>query len=216
MLFPGEWHRYHPDPGVGWEEHWLGFAGEYARQLLKKRLFSPRAPVFSVGADHATTGAFARAVELVRLEPVGFQQAVAAVTWEVLGRIHSAERLRAVEADGLGRIVRETKLHLAERLEQPIDLHALANHLAVSYSTLRQAFKHHTGFAPHQYQLELRVAEAKHLLAGSVLPVKEIAARLGFQSPSYFSRLFKNRTGLSPETWRHDAQSGDHASREEH
>jgi hypothetical protein len=26
MLFPGEWHRYSPDPATGWDEHWVAFA----------------------------------------------------------------------------------------------------------------------------------------------------------------------------------------------
>lgn len=80
----------------------------------------------------------------------------------------------------------------------------------VSYSALRQAFKLHTGLAPHEYQLELRVSEAKKLLAGTGLPVKAIADKLGFQSAYYFSRLFKTKTGLSPEAWRHQAHGGDH------
>ena len=210
LLFPGEWHRYQPDPEVGWDEHWVGFDGDCARLLLKNGVISPAEPVFDVGADSDLMAAFARAIELVKLEPPGFQQTLAALVLEVLGHVSSAHRRREITEKGLHPIVNEAKLLLAERLEEPLDLAGLASHLGVSYSALRQAFKLHTGFALHEYRLELRVSEAKKLLAGTELPVKTIADKLGFQSAYYFSRLVKTKTGLSPETWRLQAHGGDH------
>jgi AraC-like DNA-binding protein len=213
LLFPGEWHRYRPTLKVGWDEHWLGFDGDSARLLLHNRVISPAKPVFDVGTDSELMDAFARAIDLVKLEPPGFQQTLAALVLEVLGHICSAHRMREAGEQGLQPIVREAKLLLAEQLVEPVDLAGLASHLAVSYSALRRAFKLHTGFSPHQYQLELRLSEAKKLLGGTVLPVKTIADKLGFQSPYYFSRLFKKKTGLSPEAWRHQAHGGDHLDR---
>lgn len=213
LLFPGEWHRYRPAPEVGWDEHWVGFDGDSARLLLKNGVISPAEPVFDVGADNELMAAFARAIELVKLEPPGFQQTLAALVLEVLGRVSSAPRRREITEKRLHPIVNEAKLLLAERLEEPLNLHGLASHLGVSYSALRQAFKLHTGFALHEYQLELRVSEAKKLLAGTGLPIKTIADNLGFQSAYYFSRLFKTKTALSPEAWRHQAHGGDHLER---
>jgi AraC-like DNA-binding protein len=210
LLFSGEWHRYQPDAEVGWDEHWLGFDGEYARLLLHNRVISAAEPVFDVGADSDLMAASARAIELVKLERPGFQQTLAALVLEILGRIGSAHRMREFTEKRLPPIVNEAKLLLAERLDEPLDLPGLASHLGVSYSALRQAFKLYTGFALHEYRLELRVSEAKKLLAGSGVPVKTIADKLGFQSAYYFSRLFKTRTGLSPEEWRHQAHGGDH------
>jgi len=210
MLFPNEWHRYRPEPQVGWDEHWLGFGGAYAQQLLQSRVISPDQPVFEVGADADLMAAFARAIDLVKLEPPGFQQTLAALVLEVIGRIDTAHRLSVASDQGLGPIVREARLLLAERLDETINLAELARHLGVSYSALRCAFKRHTGFSLHEYQLDLRVGEAKKLLQGTALPVKTMADHLGFQSPFYFSRLFKKKTGLSPEAWRHQAQGGSH------
>ncbi len=34
MLFPGEWHRYHPDDGTGWDEYWVAFQGARAAQIV--------------------------------------------------------------------------------------------------------------------------------------------------------------------------------------
>ena len=213
LLFPNEWHRYRPEPEVGWDEHWLGFDGDYARHNLLGRVISPDKPVFEVGADADLMTAFARTIELVKLEPPGFQQTLAAVVLEVLGRINTAQRLSEAPDLGLRAIVREARLLLAERLDEAIDLAELARHLGVSYSALRRAFKLQTGFSLHEYQLDLRVGEAKKLLAGTAQPIKTIADSLGFQTAYYFSRLFKKKTSLSPEAWRHQAQGGSRACR---
>ena len=46
------------------------------------------------------------------------------------------------------------------------------------------------------------ISEAKNLLAGGDLSVSEIAYALGFESPPYFSRLFKKEVGVTPKEFR--------------
>lgn len=50
----------------------------------------------------------------------------------------------------------------------------------------------------HQYILQKRLDTAKRLLTDHQIPVKEIAYKLGFKDPLYFSRLFKKRFGIPP------------------
>jgi transcriptional regulator GlxA family with amidase domain len=52
--------------------------------------------------------------------------------------------------------------------------------------------------SPAQYHLSLRIQQARYLLANSELPIKEIAIGLGFCSIYHFSRLFKEKTGVTP------------------
>ena len=74
--------------------------------------------------------------------------------------------------------------------------------LYVSYAKFRRTFKAHTGLTPGQFHLQLRISRAKDLLTGTDLPVKQIALQLGFDSPYYFSRIFKKKTGHPPQEWR--------------
>src|SRR5262245_165789 len=48
LLFPGVWHRYRPDPELGWREHWIGFDGQIARSWLKHKFFSAKSPVLKI------------------------------------------------------------------------------------------------------------------------------------------------------------------------
>ena len=59
-------------------------------------------------------------------------------------------------------------------------------------------FKKYTGISPAQYHLQLRIKKAEDMLSMTNKPIKEIAFELGFSSLFYFSRLFKQKTGVNP------------------
>ena len=67
-------------------------------------------------------------------------------------------------------------------------------------------FKEHTGLAPNQYLLEVRIRKARELLTNTTLTVTAIAEETGFKSSFYFSRFFKKRAGLSPRQYREKFQ----------
>ncbi|WP_281615256.1 AraC family transcriptional regulator [Flammeovirga sp. SubArs3] len=77
----------------------------------------------------------------------------------------------------------------------------MANKLGVSHRYMRDTIKTETGkTAVDQINLYL-VEEAKNLLLGTNASISEIAYKLGFEYPQYFSRLFKKKTGLSPKEY---------------
>ena len=208
LLFPGVWHRYAPNPEVGWDEYWVGFDGALARRLADRRFFTPDDPIYTPGFDESWQELFNGVIETIKIEPVGYQQILAALTFQILARLHASSRSAKAGGGLTNTIIRKAKCMLAENLEQAIDVKAVANDLHVSYSWLRHTFRHHTGFSPHQYQLQLRLNKAKSLLNGTSRRIKDIATQAGFDSPYYFSHLFKKKTGLSPERWRHNARGG--------
>jgi AraC-like DNA-binding protein len=63
-----------------------------------------------------------------------------------------------------------------------------------SYRTMMSRTKH----VPIIHKA-LRIEKAKQLLAGTSKPVKEIAYELSFDSGLYFSKMFRQKTGLSPQ-----------------
>jgi AraC-like DNA-binding protein len=74
--------------------------------------------------------------------------------------------------------------------------------LGVAYSHFRRAFRQHTGFAPWQYMLHLRLAQARRLLASPDATIEDAAGRLGFSSAFHLSAAFKRTFGLAPSRWR--------------
>jgi transcriptional regulator GlxA family with amidase domain len=68
--------------------------------------------------------------------------------------------------------------------------------------TLERRFKAATGCSLLAYLQNLRIEEAKRLLEANAMPVDEISAACGYGDASFFRRLFKRLTGLTPGQYR--------------
>ncbi|GEP05336.1 AraC family transcriptional regulator [Methylobacterium oxalidis] len=77
-------------------------------------------------------------------------------------------------------------------------LDAMAEEAHVSRATLVRAFRRAAGLAPLTFLTDLRLALAQHRLATSDAPLGRIAAEVGYESESAFSRAFLRRFGLRP------------------
>lgn len=74
----------------------------------------------------------------------------------------------------------------------------IATRCGISESGLRKRFKDIKGCSPTEYRINFKINKAKYLLEATSLTVSEIAQTLGFYDPSYFCKIFKTHTGLSP------------------
>ena len=72
-----------------------------------------------------------------------------------------------------------------------------------THSTVfRKVFKKYTGMAPGLYLIQLQIEKSKELLYDRGKSIKEIAYELNFDNNFYFSKLFKDKTGLTPAQFR--------------
>jgi len=93
--------------------------------------------------------------------------------------------------------------YVKDNLGNPL-LNAAEIACAAGYSEghLRRLFKEIYKVSPMQYLNELRIDTAKNLLLSTGLSVKEISEQCGFNSPFYFSTIFKAKLGRSPSRYR--------------
>ena len=206
LLFPGVRHRYHPDPETGWDECWIGFNGDYAKTLMSPPFFSPESPVFYIGLHETLLKLFMDIAELMQTEPFGYRHIIAAKTTEILAQVYALSHGETIRSQSNEKLMREACFHILEHSEEPIDFAALSRRLGTSYSTFRRIFRRHTGLAPNQYLLQIRIRKAESLLTGTTIPIQEIAEKTGFESTYYFSRIFKIKTGLAPRDCRKQSQ----------
>ena len=92
--------------------------------------------------------------------------------------------------------------YIRSTLHEAPDYQQLSRLANLSYCQLFRLFKRHLALSPQQYIEHQRVEYAKKLLGLSQLSIKEIALRIGFVNPLYFSRRFQKATGLSPSQYR--------------
>lgn len=201
VLFPGVWHRYTPDTKTGWDEQWVGFKGATALRLLQKPFINRKKPVLRIGLDVALQQRFIALVNKVERDPAGTPFSNAGEILVILGLIQ--ERLRNVGSQGkISDIIRQAQNYILVHVSEPISFSCLADELGIGYSTFRHRFKQQIGISPAQFQNSIRINRAQDLLSSTDLSISEIAGLTGFETIYYFSRLFKNKTGLSPKTFR--------------
>lgn len=97
----------------------------------------------------------------------------------------------------LRRIVRSIEL-LRQRYDEPVRTEELAAAAAMSVSSLHHHFKQVTQMSPLQFQKRLRLQQARAWMLNQGLDAATAAARVGYESPSQFSRDYRRLFGAPP------------------
>jgi AraC-like DNA-binding protein len=95
---------------------------------------------------------------------------------------------------------------IRERFDEPLTIHALAATAGLSPYLFVRSFGEAFGKTPHDYLIDVRIAEAKRVLARGD-SVTEACMAVGLSSLGSFSTMFKRRTGDSPAAWQRRARS---------
>jgi len=202
VLFPDEWHRFRPNFDTGWNECWVGFDGDYAKHLMRS-YFPPQSPVLRGAATPENNRLMTHIVKSYQKpspsrSPLLASDIIALITRMVLftRAMASPEKLANQSKVALARN------WLLEHAFEDLDPVRICEVVGMGYSAFRKAFKDETGYAPHEYVLEIRLNRAKALLKQTDLTATQIAEQTGFSSVFYFTRFFTRRTGYPPGIWR--------------
>lgn len=161
----------------------------------------PEGSMHTGRVDDALRESAIRLLEALR-DPLDREVLLPLCVREILYRVLRSERghlLRDLVAQGshFRRIARVLR-HLHAESPEPLDVPAMAKLARLGTSTFHEAFKAATALTPIQYLKRVRLHRARaHLLEGD-LTVSEVAYRVGYNSPSQFSREFKRMFGRPP------------------
>lgn len=92
--------------------------------------------------------------------------------------------------------------YLNQNYTENVSLDDLSKTLHLNKYYICHSFKETTGYTISNYVIRKRVAEAKKLLLSTDAPILSISETLGFNTPVYFSRAFKQYVGVSPQLFR--------------
>lgn len=98
--------------------------------------------------------------------------------------------------------IAKTVLYIRKHLNEAIELEKLAEISCLSKDHFIRLFKKELGTTPLQYINQKKIEKAQLLLITEELAVKEIAFQLAFDDYSYFNRLLKKTTGVTPQEYR--------------
>jgi two-component system response regulator YesN len=113
--------------------------------------------------------------------------------------------LELIEQNGTDRsywIVEKAKRYIEEQYRTDLKASEVAAWLKITPSYFSYIFKQSTGKGFTEYMNELRIEQAKALLATTHDKVFEIADRVGYKEYKYFVTVFKSYTGMTPKEYR--------------
>jgi YesN/AraC family two-component response regulator len=108
---------------------------------------------------------------------------------------------KAIEIDYDDFISKATN-YIDENLSSTLSIEDLCANLFVSKNFLYKSFRSFYSCTVNEYITSRRIEKAKELLRGTGESVHRISEEIGFNNYTYFSRLFKNATGISPNKYR--------------
>ena len=113
-----------------------------------------------------------------------------------------AAEIQNLKSQSENPIIKKARLYIEENLTDLQGLEPLAQILNVSPFYLSKLFKEETGETFINYLTSMRLEKAKKLLADRSMIIKEITADVGYNDQNYFSKLFKQRFGVTPSEYR--------------
>lgn len=196
-------HGYGADDRQPWTISWVHAVGSRVPHFLADLRASSMSPVLVLGEE---TGLPALFEELLDVLEQGYTPAQLVYAAQILGHALGAMIWRRQQgwrgpADP-SRKVSETVEFMKQHLDRPLRVERLAALASLSASHYTMLFKRHTGYAPMEYLIRLRIHRACQLLDTTGVSIKAVAAAVGYEDPLYFSRVFRAVNEVSPQQYR--------------
>ena len=101
-----------------------------------------------------------------------------------------------------GTVMRKAARYVRSRISDPIRLRDVAKHVGLSPTYFSRLFAEEIGTRFVVYVTRIRIDRAKELLRTTTEPVTSIASEVGIHDHSYFTKLFRRETGVTPSAYR--------------
>ncbi len=121
------------------------------------------------------------------------------IYWRILISEQGARLRQIVSAGTQGVRIARSIEWLRNHYDEPQKTEDLAQLAQMSKSTFHHHFRELTSMSPLQYQKRLRLMEARRLMLGEDLDASAAAYKVGYESPSQFSREYSRLFGMSPK-----------------
>lgn len=109
--------------------------------------------------------------------------------------------------------IEEAAAIIEDNLDHVPSILALSKKVGLNQNTVQNGFQSLFGLSVKEYTQNKRMELARHLMETTKLNITEITYRIGINSRSYFSKLFKQRYAMTPKQYLQKLQDGDHAKR---
>lgn len=198
--WPGPEFRYRPESK--WSELYVRFPPEALQELKVRGIFSPTRPCYPAAQPN-------RCYTLLTLLQDELTQPVETSSSDVIHRLINLLMLTAAtprqtfpEESLTVRYLRTLQEDIRSKPHLSRNWKHCAQAGGCSISSFRRHWMELVGMPPARYLTQVRLEAASRMLLTTSLSVSEIAAKVGYEDPLYFSRIFSRHLGMSPRHFR--------------
>ena len=194
-----EEHKYWSDASAPWSIYWLHFGGkhsfcfrEYFAKIMQieqsvRAKTDDRLRLFNEILTALESGFSSENVNYANM-----------CLHSLLASFFYIETFRGVKGYHSSLPVDRAIIFMQENINMMLTVRDLSAHVGLSESHFSKVFRNKTGSSPLDYFISLKMQEAIRLLTNQSLKIKEVAYRLGYHDPYYFTRIFTKQIGASP------------------
>lgn len=144
----------------------------------------------------------ANSIELCKNNTLGWELQVVGCLNTVFGILKEYRHIRKNDADLGDDFCKRILTIIEKNFELELSSGDLSKRLHVTHSYFCRKFKFIFGYSFSEYLCMYRIEKSKALLKSTSLPISEIAFKMGFSSFSYYSKMFKSYSKLTPTDYR--------------
>lgn len=208
LLPPQTWHRYRPSFGSSWTEYWVGFNGDFARELVRSRAIDSQPSVITNIPAACLEAPFEKLIGRLTPGSECVERLLAANVFHLLalalgaGKIRSTEIIAHAGAAAGDQLVYDAMAIIRSAGRESITVEQLVEEMLVARRTLERAFRKQLGHGIHEEILHYRLERTRRLLSNRSMSIDEIAIESGFGNVRSLRRAFAAAMGMSPQAYR--------------
>lgn len=178
---------------------WISFDGTFAEPLLQQFSMSSICIIYS---SRSTTSLFPLHQKLLTIASHRYDaERLSAITYELIVEFYKQQLHDSTSFDFIFEL-EKIKIYIDHHYKNDISLDFLAEKFQISKYKICREYTKYYGYSPNQYQLLLRIQEAKNLLIQTNSTIKEISKSVGFEDNVYFGKVFKKFELVTPKQYR--------------
>lgn len=196
-------HAYGSNSKRPWTIQWFHAVGEEVGPLLGELGITLERPIVYLGNDLQLAAVFEEALGVLeRGYALPHLIYASQILTHLIGRMIWRQRETwQGEPDPHQRIA-QSVAYMKQHMDQPLTISKLAELAGFSPSHYAALFKDQTGYSPLDYFIRLRMHYACQLLDTTTMGIKQVASKLGYEDPFYFSRAFRSVNEVAPSDYR--------------